>query len=280
MLTALALLTGALLLGGCAQHYYNVPKETYEKQVRILGVAPLFVDTASDIRHPDKDALVATLKEANRKNEKYLVEKLRETGTYFAVRQLDTDPDRLLATLLDRREKRDDAGVLYTKYFYRQDEVNKFLKEQGVDAVMLVTVSGQNKHEKLYGNNYLSYLEADHNILVMTAHVLSPESATLWEYPNFRQKIPTLPTFFKLQYPAFEEADANATDVVELKYRTLAGINRLLIKKEGYPSTPYQDIFDDMAALQKAPMTWDSLFATKKSSGAEEKMGASQEKVK
>ena len=43
--------------------YYNIPREAYEKKVRILGVAPIMVDADSDIRHPEKEKLVALLKE-------------------------------------------------------------------------------------------------------------------------------------------------------------------------------------------------------------------------
>ena len=70
-----AALVVALLLVtvGCAQNYYNVPRESYEKKVRVLGVAPIFTDSDSDIRIPERDALLALIKDANRKNEAELV---------------------------------------------------------------------------------------------------------------------------------------------------------------------------------------------------------------
>ena len=81
----------AIVSVGCAQNYYNVPRETYEKKVRTLGVAPLFVDGDSDIKHPEKEALVNLIKDANRKNEKELAAQLRDTGVYSSVRLLDND---------------------------------------------------------------------------------------------------------------------------------------------------------------------------------------------
>ena len=80
---------------GCSNNYYNVPRETFEKKVKILGVAPIFVDSESDIRHPEKEALVNLIKEQNRKNEKELVARLKKTGTFFSVRLLDDDADKL-----------------------------------------------------------------------------------------------------------------------------------------------------------------------------------------
>ena len=86
----LALLSMVVFLSfGCASNYYNVPRETFEKKVKILGVAPIFVDSESDIRHPEKEALVTLIKDYNRKNEKELVARLKDTGTFFSVRLLD-----------------------------------------------------------------------------------------------------------------------------------------------------------------------------------------------
>ena len=93
----------AYLSFGCSSNYYNIPRETFEKKVKILGVAPFFLDSESDIRHPEKETLVNLIKEYNRKNEKELVARLKETGTFFSVRLLDNDADRLyLDTMFER----------------------------------------------------------------------------------------------------------------------------------------------------------------------------------
>jgi tryptophanyl-tRNA synthetase len=67
----LALLIAALgTMFGCAHNYYNIPQETLEKKVKTIGVAPIFTDEESDIRHPDKQAIVSLVKAYNAKNEK------------------------------------------------------------------------------------------------------------------------------------------------------------------------------------------------------------------
>ena len=106
-ITLMALLVATL---GCSQNYYNVPRESFEKKVRVIGVAPIIVDADSDIRHPDKEALISIVKETNRKNDPELAARLKESGGFFAVRPLSDDPDKLFADLLFRRERREDAG--------------------------------------------------------------------------------------------------------------------------------------------------------------------------
>ena len=264
-LVAALLLT--MLVSGCAQNYYNIPRDTYEKKVRILGVAPLMVDASSDIRHQEKDQLVALLREANRANEKELVNQLRATGTYFAVRLLDPDADKLMQSLFERRELRQDAGVTYNKYFYKAAELRATIEKHGVDGLMLVTVSGMMKKEKVYSRNILAYLDSDYNVLSMTAQILDKDGALLWEYPNFKERTLNLPTFFSLQYPDFDEADANETDRVDVKTKTIGGIRRALIKtEEGKPAIApaYKAIFADMASLQKPEFSFFGLFGNDK----------------
>lgn len=256
-----SLIVLAVMTGGCATNHFSLPREEVEKSVRVLGVLPIVTDRESDIRHPDREILLGVIDEANRRNEKYLVERLRETGTYFAVRLLAGDPAALFTRLVERREKRDDAGVTYNKYFFRHGEMDSFLKEQGLDAAMVVIVNGLTRREKLYAPNYLSYLDTDHTILTMTGAVVGPGGRVIWEYPNFRQKIPSLAPLIRLQYPAFEEAEANATDEVGLRFRTVAGLKRLMIAREGY-SAAYRYIIDEMVSLQKRPVEWGRLFVS------------------
>ena len=52
---------------GCAHNYYNIPQETLEKKVKTIGVAPIFTDADSDIRHPDKSSLVGLIQAYNQK---------------------------------------------------------------------------------------------------------------------------------------------------------------------------------------------------------------------
>ena len=100
MLKSALLVVLTLFTFGCAQNHYNIPKDTYEQRVRVLGVAPVFVDADSDIRHPEKDALIALVKDYNRINEKKLVTMIKETGSHFDVRPLPGDADSLFASLV------------------------------------------------------------------------------------------------------------------------------------------------------------------------------------
>lgn len=229
----LLLLASALMLfAGCATNYYNIPRESYEKKVKILGVAPILLDTDSEIRHPEKGEILRIVREANRKNEQELVDILKNNGDYSAVRFLDEDPALLYTTLLPRRERRDDAGVVYNKYFYKQEELKRLVARHNVDAIMLVTVSGIVALEKVYSNTLTAYLEENYNNLIMTAQILDGEGTLLWEYPNFRQKIITYGKLFDLQYADFEEARANLTDQVRIKHKSIPGIERAFAMRE------------------------------------------------
>jgi len=243
---------------GCSNNYYNIPKENFEKKVKILGVAPIFVDSESDIRHPEKDALIYLIKEQNRKNEKELVALLRETGTFFSVRLLDDDADKLFNNILFRRERRDDASVVYNKYFYKLPELKELVTKSGVDAVMFTVVSGLTREDTFRSSNLINYLKSDYNFLVMTSQIFDKDGNILWEFPNFRENSPSQPAFLGLQYPNFEEAKANYTDYVDIKYKTIPGLTRALNQTEdsslpggGKVSKIYLSVFNNMVDLLK-----------------------------
>ncbi len=257
-LLRITLLSVMLFCLGCATNYYNIPRETFEKKVKILGVAPIFVDAESDIRHPEKEALVKLVKDYNRRNEKELVARLKETGTFFSVRLLDDDSDKLFYTLLFRRERRDDASVIYNKYFYKLPELKELITKNGLDAVMLTVVSGLTRPDKVHSSTLISYLESDYNFLVMSSQIFDANGNILWEFPNFRENSPSLPALLELQYPDFDEATANSTDKVDVKFKTIPGIVRGLDKSQdssiqggGKVSSSYVSIFNDMASLLK-----------------------------
>lgn len=231
-LKAVILSASLIIFAGCASNYYNVPREVYEKKVRVLGVAPLMLDQDSDIRHPEKGELVKIVKDANRKNEKELVDILKSNGEYFSVRFVEDDADQLFQQLVSRRERRDDAGVVYNKYFYKPEEVKKFIAKSGVDAVMLVTVSGISSFERIYSSNFMAFLEDSFNSMIMTAQILDADGTLLWEYPNFRQRFVSFSPLFQLQYPDFEEARANLTDQVKVKNKSITGITRAFTRTE------------------------------------------------
>ncbi len=256
MLKLLPVVIISIFTFGCSHNYYNVPKDTYTSKVRVLGVAPLLVDANSEIRYPDKDALVGLVKEANRRNEKELVAMLRDTGSYFSVQFLPDDPDQLMGNLVFRRERRDDAGVLYNKYFFKMQELRDYIKKNGVDAVMVIVVSGITQKESIRSSNLLSYLESNYDYLIMTAQILDADGTVLWEYPNFRQRLLSFPPMLALQYPDFDEAAANATDKVEVRYKTIEGLGRAFdktqtsgISSKNQVSVLYADQFEKMVSL-------------------------------
>ena len=251
----------ALAAFGCAHDPFNIPRQDYEQKVKVLGVAPIFMDADSDIRHPDRDTLVTLVREYNRKNEKELAEMLKESGAYFSVRFLDAGaPDELYRSLLYRAERRDDAGVVYNKHFYKPEEIRTLVTQNSVDAVLLVVVSGLTRRDRIFSSNIVKYLDSDYNILTMSAQVLDANGATLWEYPNFRAGGPSTPILAELQYPDFDEAAANMDDRVDVKFKTIPGLTRHLGKKENdllfrerRATAPYYNLFDDMVGLLKPP---------------------------
>lgn len=260
---SLLLLVVLIPLTGCATNYYNVPKESYEKKVRVLGVAPIFVDAESDIRHPEKEALVGLIKDFNRRNEKELSRMLKNTGAYFTVTFIDSDADQLFTSLFSRRERRDDASIIYNKYFFKENELKDILAKNNLDALMLVVISGVTKPEKVYSSNLLSYLESDYNYLIMTAQILDSDRTILWEYPNFRRTPLSMKNMLPLQYPDFDEAAANLSEKVDVKFKTIAGITRAFTKKEKdilLREKPvgqiYYVLFDDMAGMLTPSSSW------------------------
>ena len=253
-----SLLALLLVTVGCAHNYYNIPQESYEKKIRILGVAPLFVDGDSDIRTPEKEPLLALVRNQNRKNEQELVGLLKDTGVYLSVRMPEVQADELFSSLLFRRERRMDAGIAYNKYFFRQQELKDLIEKNHLDALMLVVVSGLTRPEKIYSSNYMSFLETDYNYLIMTAQILDADGTILWEYPNFQKRMLSLPPLLNLQYPDFDEAAANVTDKVDVKFKTIAGITRAFEKTRSSSvlndvkvSRLYGDVFNDMVSMLK-----------------------------
>jgi hypothetical protein len=92
----------------------------------------------------------------------------------------------------------------------------------------------------------------------MTAQIFDANGNILWEFPNFREKSPALTPLLELQYPDFDEAKANETDKVEIKFKTINGIAGAFNKTQSSSyadsakvSSAYVSIFNDMASLLK-----------------------------
>jgi hypothetical protein len=256
LLLVLTLLT--TFISGCAQNYYNISTENFAEKVRVLGIAPIIIDADSDIKHPQKDQLIQLVAELNRKYEQQFIRKLKATGNFYTVAMLDGDPQNIFTKLYSRREKRDDATILYNKYFWKNDELRDYLKKNNLDAVMLLVVSGLTKNEKVTSVGQLKSLTSDYNFLIMTSQILDANGAILWEYPNFRQRIPGLDPLIILEYPNFNEAEANLTTSTTVNFKTIEGIRRTLDQKrkdlllrETQESEAYSHQFDEMISFLK-----------------------------
>ncbi|MDA8430047.1 MAG: hypothetical protein M0T70_12405 [Geobacteraceae bacterium] len=246
------------VISGCAQNHFNVPTENFADKVRVLGVVPIIVDVDSDIRHPQKDQLIQLLTEMNRKYEQHLVRKLKDTGNFDTVALLDGDPQNIYAKLYSRREQRDDASIQYNKYFWKNDELRNYIQKNNLDAVMLIVVSGLTKSDKVTSIGQLKSLVSDYNYLIMTAQILDANGTILWEYPNFRQSPLNYEPLVNLEYPDFNEAEANLTTSTNVNFKTIEGIRRIfdqkqkdLLLRETQESQVYGKQFDDMVSLLK-----------------------------
>jgi hypothetical protein len=255
----LFLTAGSML--GCAQNHFNIPAETFAEKVKVLGVAPILVDADSEIMFPQKELLIQLIADLNRKYEPILVRKLQGTGNFYSVIQLADDPQKLFSSLVARREKRDDATIRYNKYFWKNDELASYMKNNRLDAVMVVVVSGLTNTSKLYSSNLLTSLETNFNFLTVSAQIVGPDGTVLWEYPNFRGRLLTYPPLVNLQYPDFSESEANLSRKTEVRYKSLDGIRRTLEEKRSdwlLRETPepevYGRLFDDMVSLVKNPV--------------------------
>jgi hypothetical protein len=248
----------ASIVTGCSQNRFNVPTESFAEKVRVLGIAPIIVDVDSDIKHPQKDLLIALVTETNRKYEQQFARKLKATGNFYTTALLDGDPQGIFGQLLSRREKRNDATILYNKYFWKSDELRDYIKKNNLDAVMLIVVSGLTKSEKVTSIGQMKSLTTDYNYLIMSAQILDATGTILWEYPNFRQHILSYEPLINLEYPDFNEAEANLTTSVVVKFKTIEGIRRTLEQKrkdlllrETQESEVYGKQFDEMISLLK-----------------------------
>jgi len=248
----------ATVVTGCSQNHFNIPSKNFADRVRVLGIAPILVDADSDIKHPQKEQLIQLVTETNRKYEQQLVRKLKASGNFYSTVSLDGDPQNIYGKFFSRRETRNDASIVYNKYFWKSDELRDYIQKNNLDAVMLIVVSGQTKSDKVTSVGQLKSLTSDYNYLIMTAQILDASGTILWEYPNFHQRILSYDPLINLEYPDFNEAEANLTTKVIVKYKTIEGIRRTLEQKrkdlllrETQEPEVYGRQFDEMISFLK-----------------------------
>lgn len=252
----LLLLPLLVLFFGCAQNHFNVPEGNFADRVKVLGVAPIIVDADSDIKHPQKEQLIALVTEMNRKYEPQFVRKLKASGNFYSVSSLYGEPRTIFSSLFFRHEKRNDASIEYNKYFWKNDELREYIRKNGLDAVMLIVVSGLSKTEKISSSTLMTSLTSEYNYLNMTAQILDANGTVLWEYPNFRGRFMSYNPMINLQYPDFSEAEANVSEKADVKFKTIEGIKRSfevkrkdLLLRETQESEVYSRQFDEMLSF-------------------------------
>ena len=246
------------IVTGCSQNHFNIPTENFAEKVRVLGIAPIIVDADTINRYPQKDQLITLLTETNRTYEQLFVRKLKATGNYYTTALLDGDPQGIFGKLFSRREKRNDATIQYNKYFWKSEELRDYVQKNNLDAVMLLMVSGLTKSENVTSIGQLKSLTSDYDYLIMTAQILDAQGSILWEYPNFRQPILSYNPLMSLEYPDFNEAEANLSTSVHVKFKTIEGIRRAFeLKRKDYLLRETQEPeiygkqFDEMISLLK-----------------------------
>jgi len=255
----LVLLLGLALLplfSGCAHNYFNVPQDSVAEQVKVLGIVPIIVDSESDIRHPQREELIDLLIRQSRLYERSLTRLIKNTNSFYTVTMLDTDPQALFKEQLFRRERRDDASIQYNKYFWKTDGMSELIRKNSLDALMVVVISGITRPERIVSANLLETLEADYNYLIMTAQILDSKGNIIWEYPNFRSRSLSYDPLINLQFPNFDEARANLSTKVQVKFKALEGIKRALeerrqdfLLRETGDVKLYMDQFESMTEL-------------------------------
>jgi hypothetical protein len=196
--------------------------------------------------------------ETNRKYEQQFVRNLKATGNFYTTVLLDGDSQSFFSKLISRREQRNDAAIQYNKYFWKTEELRGFLQKNNLDAVMLLVVSGLTKSESVTSIGQLKSLTSDYNYLIMTAQILDANGTILWEYPNFHQSILSYDPLINLEYPDFNEAEANLTTGTQVKFKTIEGIRRALelkrkdwLLRETQEPEVYGKQFDTMISLLK-----------------------------
>ncbi len=254
----LILLLMMLLSAGCSRNHFNVPAETFADKVRVLGVVPIIIDSSSDIRHPQKELLISTLAEMNRRHESQLVRKIKSTENFYTVTLLDIDPRQFFSNAFFRREKRNDATIEYNKYFWKSGAISDYMRRNRLDAIMTVVISGITRSDKISSTTMLSSLTSEYNFLIMTAQILDADGTILWEYPNFRPRLLSFDPFINLQYPDFSEAEANLLPKANVKFKSLDGIKHKLdvrskdmLMREKQDSELYDQHFEEMLSYLK-----------------------------
>ncbi len=238
-----------LLTMGCGGGSFTVPKDQYREQVQTLGVLPLMLDEASDIDHPERDAVTEMLRRYNVATQGLLIDTLKGSNNYFDVRAVPGDARGIFSRLVTGRKLKGNDDELHRGYVFNATEIASLAEKNVVDALLLVIFNGIERPEKRWDRTRLTYLEAKYNVILVGAMVITPGGRILWEYHGEPGE-----GFLSLQYPDFDEAHYNNTDEVKIRFISIPGLERALAEKEtslfGKGSWPrlHQKLFDELVS--------------------------------
>ena len=234
-----------VFLAGCGSGTFQLPKKEYNVRVQVLGVLPLLVDYNSPLDYPSKDNLFNMLVGSARAKHELLVEQLRKKKGYFDVRPLSVSPDLTAISLLSAGSPHDESGWPQG-YIFDVATVARMAKQNVLDAVLVVVFSGEQVNEIRRSRTKLETLETRYNQILVTAAVIDRDGQVLWTLAgddSFQA--------LTLQYPDFDEAYYNKTDLVRVKNVSLSGVEKALEEtrdKDGQPVLPkmYKGLFSDI----------------------------------
>jgi len=248
----LTLCLTVLFVAACSGGTYHIPKKEYQQQVKTLGVLPLLVDTRSTVQHPRRDEVFGLLKKHNHDKEQKLIEQLRASKSYFDIRPVSGQADRLFRQLVSGSDLVGEGGELYRSYRFNAGGASSLTRDAVVDGLLVVILNGLDKVEKRWDRTLVDYLEISYNSIRASAYVILPDGKVVWEYPGAGSE-----KFLDLQYPDFDEAYYNKTDEVRVKFISVPGLDRTLGEQGGgvfsrveYPE-PYHDLFKTVAKALK-----------------------------
>jgi hypothetical protein len=231
-----------LVLSGCGWGSFQVPKQEFQNQVQVLGVLPLLVDRDAPLDYPQKEALFDLIDRTNLGKHEILVSRLKAKKGYFDVRPLTGNPELLRLSLLSARKPANQDGRP-RGYEFNAVDAAELSRRLVVDALLVVVFSGAQVEETRRSRTLLESLKTTYNDLMVTAAVVGRDGQILWELSG-EDSYQALP----LQYPDFDEAHFNRTDLVQLKYVSQSGVERTLEETT------------DNAGKTQPPATYGKLF--------------------
>ncbi|OHB25788.1 MAG: hypothetical protein A2X84_07705 [Desulfuromonadaceae bacterium GWC2_58_13] len=238
-----------LMITGCGGGSFTVPKDQYREQVQTLGVLPLMLDEASDIDHPERDAVAEMLRRYNAATQGLLIETLKESKNYFDVRVVPGDAREMFNRLVTGRNLNGSGDEQHRGYVLNGTEIASLAEKNVVDALLVLIFNGLERQETRWDRTKLTYLKARYNVILVGAMVITPDGRVLWEYHGEPGE-----SFLPLQYPDFDEAFYNKTEEVKIRFISIPGLERTLAEREtaflGSGSWPrlYKELFEGLAS--------------------------------